>query len=131
MRREVLRLGKRGLEVGRRGLEVGKERFGGWLREVWRLGRERFGGWRIKFKNPKGLFSVRQALGQSSFVGVRQSRWRYVVLMAQDSTTLFHWSWAGVRRPRALCPPHGPGKLVPTGGPKCLHPRREEELRGD
>ena len=39
MRREVLRLGKRGLEVGRRGLEVGKVRFGGWLREVWRLGR--------------------------------------------------------------------------------------------
>ena len=45
MRREVLRLGERGLEVGRRGLEVGKKRFGGWLREVWRLGRERFGGW--------------------------------------------------------------------------------------
>ena len=116
MRREVLRLGERGLEVGRRSLEVGKERFGGWLREVWRLGRERFGGWGIKIKN-NGLFPVWQALGQSSFVGVRQSRWRYVVLMAQDSTTLFHWSWAGVRRPRALRPPHGP-----TGGPKRLHP---------
>ena len=39
MRRGILRLGERGLEVGRRGLEVGKVRFGGWLREVWRLGR--------------------------------------------------------------------------------------------
>ena len=107
-------------------------------REVWRLGGFVLfgvigfvGGWGIKIENKNGLFPVWQALGQSSLVGVRQSRWRYVVLMAQDSTTLFHWSWAGVRRPRALHPPHGPEKLVPTGGPKCLHPRREVELQGD
>ena len=56
MRRGILRLGERGLEVGRRGLEVGKERFGGWLREVWRLGRERFGGWRINKKTQKAYF---------------------------------------------------------------------------
>ena len=97
---------------------------GGWGRDL------DFGGWRIKSKKI-GLFPVWQDLGQSSFVGVRQSRWRYVLLMAQDSTTLFHWSWASVRRPRALRPPHGRGELVPTGGPKCLHPSREEDLRGD
>ena len=94
MRRGILRLGERVLEVGRRGLEVGKVRFGGWIIEVWRLG--------IKIS---GLFQVWQALGQSSFVGVRQSRWRYVVLVAQNSTTLFHWSWAGIRRPRVFRPP--------------------------
>ena len=63
---------------------------GGWGRDL------DFRGWRIKSKKI-GLFPVRQALGQSFFVGVRQSRWQYVVLMAQDSTTLFHWSWAGVK----------------------------------
>ena len=71
--------------------------------EVWRLSK--------KF----GLSQVRRALGRSSFVGVRQSRWRYVVLVAQDSTTLFHWSWAGVRRPRALRPPHGREKRISEG----------------
>ena len=30
-----------------------------------------------------------------------------------DSTTLFHWSWAGVCRTRALRPPMGAGKSYP------------------
>ena len=45
MRREILRLGERGLEVGRGCLEVGNVRFGGWFKrglevgeiEVWRV----------------------------------------------------------------------------------------------
>ena len=47
-------------KLGERGLEFGKEKFGGWVREVWRLGRGRFVGWGITFF---GLFPVRQALG--------------------------------------------------------------------
>ena len=53
----------------------------------WSLGIGRWddvGGWRLEVKGKKGWSTmdnpVRRALGQSRFVGVGQSRWRYVVL---------------------------------------------------
>ena len=72
----------------------------------------------------------RKALGWSSFVDVRPSRWRYAIhwLRLNNIVSLV---LGRCSQNRCASPPHGHGEIVPTGGPKRLHPSHKEDLRGD